>query len=225
MPLSRPSLLLRWTLSLLLLASAALHASQMLYIDSLTGWAHQAPETAHEILDNSASWLTWPAVDAQIEMQKRGDRTGLTDAHLNRIALAPADAYAWNRLAVDLHLQGKLNERTQRAVEMALVLAPHSRSIAITQSIIAAYNWDNASPELRQTWLAAFETAALAHHPLVYDANQAGVGEKLCAVMPTEFRPNEYCRIRPAMVKVCARPTLSPRQLRFCLNTGMRSIQ
>lgn len=222
MPLSRPSLLLRWTLSLVLLATATLHASQLLYLDSLTGWARQSPETAREILDSSSPWLTWPAVDVPIAISKNGDRSQLTAAHLHRLALAPADAEAWNRLAVDLHLQGRLDERMRQAVEKALALAPHSRSIAITQSIIAAYNWERASPALRETWLAAFNTAALAHNSLIYSANQAGVGEQLCAAMPTASRPNEYCRIRPAMAQLCARPELRPRQLRFCLNTGMR---
>ena len=206
----------------MLLATATLHASQLLYVDSVAGWARQSPETAREILDSSSPWLIWPAVDAQIMISKHGDRKHLTDAHLHRLTFTPANAEAWNRLAVDLHLQGTLDERMRQAVERALTLAPHSRSIAISQSIIAAYNWERASPALRETWLTAFDTAALAHNSLIYSANQAGVGAQLCAAMPTSSRPNEYCRIRPAMAQLCARPRLRPRPLRFCLNTGMR---
>lgn len=163
-------------------------------------------------------------LDAHIALARRlGPLSELNEAYQDQLAWMPANAHAWSRYAVGLQRFGQTDAQLEQVVQQSLKLAPNSKSIALEQSIIAAYNWSAASPELRQLWAQSFKTALQRPRELAYLANAGGVSNALCQHLTKPHPLEQWCLQLPAYQKACRSGKLTEDQQKWCGSVGISS--
>lgn len=190
---------------------------------SLQAWLRHDPEQAKKIFHESPVFFRWQEayLRADIELSRNtADRTGGRLANQQMLRWMPADASAWSRFAIDLQRRRDLGPEFEYAVERALTLAPHSLSISMEQSVIAAYNWNYVSTELQTVWQQAFSRALDQPKKLAYLSNAGGVSDALCSILPAPHKLEDWCQRLPAYRKACQRPDLAQGQRSWCAKVG-----
>lgn len=192
---------------------------------NLSAWAVVDNPHARTLLarETPSVFLIMPSMlDAQIDVMRReGSAADMRRAHLQRLSRAPANARYWSRYAIDLQRFGETGADLEHAVMRALALAPHSRVIALEQSVIAAYNWNRVSAELQASWRDAFQIALTKPRELAWLAIQSQVATPLCDILSTPHALEVWCTRLPAYRQACQSDQLTVEQQQWCRSMGL----
>lgn len=192
---------------------------------NLAAWAKTDNGQARSLLEKETpkAFLALPAIlDAQVDVTRHGGSLqAMQQAQLARLSRAPANAHYWSRYAVDLQRYGETGPELEQAVNRALQLAPHSKAVALEQSIIAAYNWQHVSPTLQKIWLGAFKTALQRPKELAWLAINNHVADRMCELLPQAHALENWCTRLPAYRKACQSDQLTDTQQQWCRSVGL----
>lgn len=160
------------------------------------------------------------ALDTRVALRRGENFEAMRDAHLARLAMNPANGRYWSRYAVDLQRYRHQGDDLEQAVTRSLALYPRSIENAIEQSVIAAYNWPNASDTTREAWNEHLELALRYPRLLGYHANRSGVATPLCAIPRVHDELKDWCVRLPAYEAACRNADASADVRKWCHQAG-----
>lgn len=208
------------------LSALALALSQLLgqvFHQNLLDWHRQDASQARQLATSVPVFWNFgnKALDTRVVLRRGESFEAMRAAHLERLAMNPANARYWSRYAVDLQRHHHQGESLEQAVTRALQLAPHSIETALEQSVIAAFNWRDVSDPTRRAWEHHLDLALDRPKVLVYHANRSGVAQALCEVPRARENLQDWCSRLPAYQAACSATSKNPEVYQWCLRAGL----